>query len=338
MNVAPRIPAQTPARNDDVTVMNARQSSATECPTGNAAPLQLRPLLIIAAIAFLIVLFTPSDAWAWGPGTHIKLASDLMKNLALLPGGVAALIASHRRFFQFGNVATDIVLAKKMSRVKQICHRWATGFKLLENAESDEVRAFCYGYLAHLAADTVAHNKFLPRQMAVSRCTVSFGHFYWEVRADATLREGHWKRLNKLISDDFCEPERLLESQLKATMLSFHTNLAIFRQMNRLASEKAWQRSVRFWTRLSRHDLDHEVLSSYHGESMQRILDVLTHGQKSALLHEDPNGNALLAYAKAQRRQLRQLKRAGLSDTELVREAAAGHAPQKRALTPDSGR
>lgn len=325
--------------NGDVTGNSTRRSTSTgeratrtTADTARVSSLHLRRALCIAAAAALVVLLTPTDAWAWGPGTHIKLASDLIKNLSILPGGVAALVASHRRFFQFGNVATDIVLAKKMSRVKQICHRWTTGFKLLENAESDEARAFCYGYLAHLAADTIAHNKFLPRQMAVSRCTISFGHFYWEVRADAPLRECHWKRLNKLISDDFSEPEHLLESHLKATMLSFQTNLAIFRKINRLASEVAWQRSVRFWTKLSRHDLDHELLASYHGESMDRIADVLTHGRKSAVLHEDPNGNALLAYAKAQRRQLRQLKRAGLSDAELVKEAAAGHAPVKRAL------
>ncbi len=67
---------------------------------------------------------------------------------------------------------------------------------------------------------------------------------------------------------------------------------------------------------------------------MERIVDVLTRGDKSTLLHEDPQWKrALLAYAKAQRRQLRQLKRAGLSDTELVREAAAGHAPENRAMT-----
>lgn len=307
-------------------------TDATRTNRSNTA-IRSRAIVGIVAFAGLIVLLTPSDAWAWGPGTHIKLASDLMKNLALLPGGLAALIAANRKFFQFGNVATDIVLAKKMSRVKQVCHRWETGFKLLEHAQSDPARAFCYGYLAHLAADTVAHNKFLPRQMAVSRCTVSFGHFYWEVRADAPLREGHWKRLNKLIAEDFREPEQLLESHLSKTMLSFQTNRAIFRQMNRLASEKAWQKSVRFWTKLSRHDLDHEVLGSYHAESMERIIDVLTHGEKSSVLHEDPNGNALLAYAKAQRRQLRQMKRAGLSDVELVREAAAGHAPEKRALS-----
>ena len=291
------------------------------------------PVVGLVLLAVLVVLLTPTDAWAWGPGTHIKLASDLIKNLAMLPGGVAALIAAHRRFFQFGNVATDIVLAKKMSSVKQLCHRWATGFKLLENSQSDAARAFCYGYLAHLAADTVAHNKFLPRQMAVSRCTVSFGHFYWEVRADAPLREAHWKRLNKLIRDDFREPERLLESHLKATMLSFQTNRAIFRQVNRLASEKAWQRSVRLWTKLSRHDLDHDLLGSYHAECMERIIDVLSRGELSAVLHEDPNGNALLAYAKAQRRQLRQLKRAGLSDAEFIREAAASHAPENRAMS-----
>ncbi|MCB9854354.1 MAG: zinc dependent phospholipase C family protein [Phycisphaerales bacterium] len=330
MEYASSIPHRTSKGNDNVTgaATNARRADRPTFP----AP-SFRRLIALAVVAVFAVLLTPSHAWAWGPGTHIKLASDLMRNLALLPGGVAALIAAHRRYFQFGNVATDIVLAKKMSRVKQVCHRWSTGFKLLENAESDQARAFCYGYLAHLAADTVAHNKFLPRQMAVSRCTVSFGHFYWEVRADASVREAHWKRLNKLIRDDFHEPERLLETHLKATMLSFHTNRAIFRQVNRLASEKAWQRSVRFWARLSRHDLEDTVLQSYHAESMERIIDVLSRGRESAILHVDPNGNALLAYAKAQRRQLRQLKRAGLSDAELVREAAAGHAPENRALS-----
>jgi hypothetical protein len=47
-------------------------------------------------------------------------------------------------------------------------------------------------------------------------------------------------------------------------------------------------------------------------------------------LHDDPNGNVALAYARAQRRQLRQLNRAGIPDSEIIREAAAGHAPTRR--------
>ncbi|MFQ5495328.1 MAG: zinc dependent phospholipase C family protein [Phycisphaerae bacterium] len=289
---------------------------------------------ILAVLAVVILLATPSDAWAWGPTTHVKLATDLLSNLSLLPAAVAALIAAHRRHFAYGNIATDTVLAKKMSRVKQVCHRWTTGFNLLESAESDAGRAFAFGYLSHLAADTVAHNKFLPRQMAVSRSTVSFGHLYWEIRADALIEKKHWRMLRSLVHGSYAEPEAMLEHQLSATLLSFKTNRVIFKQVNLLASERAWRRSVEFWARMSRHPLDAAVVRDYHRESLDRVIDVLAHGARSRVLHEDPNGNAALGCAKAQRKQFRKLKRARLPDHHLIRETAAGHAPARnRAMT-----
>lgn len=292
----------------------------------------------VLALAAVLTLVLCSDAYAWGPATHVKLASDLLANLSLLPAAVAALIVRNRRFFVYGNVATDTVFAKKLSRVKQICHQWYTGFSLLDRAESDAGRAFAYGYLAHLAADTVAHNKYLPRQMAVSRSTVSFGHLYWEIRADARIDRPYWSQLRRLLRGRFPEPEALLEAHLTNTLLSFQTNRFLFRRMNLLASESAWRRSVDFWSRLSRFDLDPAMLESYHGDSISRVIDVLRLGRSSVVLHEDPNGNFALAYAKAQRRQLRQMKRARLPHGHMIREAAEGHAPsngRQRPLTVD---
>jgi len=288
--------------------------------------------IILTAAA--IVLMSGSDAWAWGPATHIQLASDLLSHLGLLPAGVAALIAAHRRYFLYGNVATDTVLAKKMSKIKQVCHRWETGFSLLESARTDKGRAFAYGYLAHLAADTVAHNKFLPRQMAVSRSTIRFGHFYWEVRADALVDKEHWRLLRRLVRGRYPEPEDLLQAHLRATMLSYKTNRVIFKQINLLVTERAWRQSVEFWARMSRHTLNADVIHDYHAESLERITDLLTRGPASTVLNEDPNGNASLSYAKAQRRQLRQMKRARIPHGHVIREAAAGHAPvRNRALS-----
>lgn len=279
-------------------------------------------------LGILVVLCAPSDAYAWGPGTHIKLAHDVLANLNLLPAAVAALIAANRRAFIYGNVATDTVLAKKMSKVKQVCHRWATGFGLLNSAETDEGKSFAYGYLAHLAADTIAHNKFLPRQMAVSRSTITFGHFYWEVRADSRITRPHWDSLQTLLHGIYPEPERLLETHLTATMLSFRTNRVLFKRMNLLAAEHGWRKSVEFWSKLSRFSLDDQVIRDYHEESIGRTLDVLGKGSSSLVLHDDPNGNAALAYAKAQRRQLKQFKRAHIAHGHVIREAAAGHAPR----------
>lgn len=281
----------------------------------------------VAALAILIVLTIAQDAFAWGPVTHVKLASDLLLNLGLIPGAIAALIARHRRFFVYGNVATDTVFAKKMSKVKQVCHRWSTGFSLLDRAETDAGRAFAYGYLCHLAADTVAHNKFLPRQMAVSRSTVSFGHLYWEVRADARVDGPYWSQLRRSLHGTYPEPESLLQSHLQRTLLSYKANRLLFKRMNLLASENAWRRSVDFWEKLSRFSLERPVVESYHAESLGRIVDLLRNGTNSLVLHEDPNGNFALAYARAQRRQLRQMKRAGIPDAQVIEEATCCHAP-----------
>lgn len=290
----------------------------------------MAPGRFTAGLAALVFLTLGSDAWAWGPGTHIKLATDLLSNLALLPAGVAAILAANKRFFLYGNVATDTIFAKKLSRIKQVCHHWTTGFGLLKSARTDAGRSFAYGYLAHLAADTVAHNKFLPRQMAVSRSTVSFGHLYWEIRADASVDRSCWRALRSTLRGTYPEPERLLESHLRATMLSFKTNRVIFKRMNLLASERGWRRSVEFWSRLSRFSLDQGILEAYHREAMDRIVDLLDHGEASAVLHEDPSGNAALAFARAQRKQLKQMKRARMPHDHVIWEAAVGLAPRPR--------
>lgn len=285
------------------------------------------------ALAAIVVLMAGADAWAWGPVTHIKLASDVLSNLWLLPTALGALITRHRRFFLFGNVATDTVFAKKMSKIKQVCHQWNTGFSLLDSAKTNSAKAFAYGYLAHLAADTVAHNKFLPRQMAVSRSTVSFGHLYWEIRADAMIDKKYWARLRARLHERYDGPERMLETHVRQTMLSFRTNMAIFRRVNMLGSLKGWRRSVEFWSRLSRHQLDEAMLQQFHAEAIGRIVDVLSNGRASSVLQLDPNGNAALAYAKAQRKQLRQMRRARLPVEHVIEEATAGHAPSAKAAS-----
>jgi hypothetical protein len=257
----------------------------------------------------------------------MQLASDLLSNLWMLPAGVAALIVRNRRYFAYGCVATDTVFAKKLSGIKQICHHWSTGFGMFDAAQTDSAKAFCYGYLAHLAADTVAHNKYLPRQMAVSRSTVSFGHLYWEIRADATVRPTRWQELHAALRESYPEAERLLEDRLRETLLSFRANRILFRRMNLLTSERAWRKSVQLWSRLSRFPLDSRLLRAYHDDALDRVVDVLSRGRTSRLLYEDPNGNSALACAKAQRRLLRKMKRARIPHAHIIREAAAGHAP-----------
>jgi len=58
------------------------------------------------------------------------------------------------------------------------CHHWHVGEEILAAADSPELSAVGYGYLAQLAADTVAHNLFVPRQLLITSTTQALGHTY----------------------------------------------------------------------------------------------------------------------------------------------------------------
>ena len=70
-------------------------------------------LLSVLCVAVLLLAATPTDAYAWTPGTHIFLGEAVMRSLALLPAGVAELIGAFPYDFLYGNIAADPIIAKK---------------------------------------------------------------------------------------------------------------------------------------------------------------------------------------------------------------------------------
>jgi hypothetical protein len=298
--------------------------------------LSWRKVLVIVGI---LVMALSADAYAWGPATHVKLASDLLAQLQLLPAGVAALLAAYRRNYIFGNIAADVVIAKRLSRVRQFCHHWKTGFAILEDARTDAGRAFALGYLSHLAADTVAHCKFLPRQMTVTRTTMSFGHLYWELRADTTVGPYYWQVLRDVMDEAFAEHAASLSARLTDTFLPFSLNWQLFYGMNNVISRRTWMRAMTQWSDRSRWHLSDQLMREYRAESLERMMDIVARQRSAAVLHDDPNGNAALAYTRMQRRQLRQMARAGLVAPHILHEAEVIHAPRSGPLgtRPDPG-
>jgi len=282
---------------------------------------------VLGFAAFVVVL-TPTDASAWGPATHVKLASDLLDQLHLLPPALALLLARYRKDYLFGNIAADVVMAKRLSRIKQMCHHWATGFAMFDDAPDDRGRAFALGYLSHLAADTVAHNKFLPRQMTLTRTTMTFGHLYWELRADSTIGPYYWAQLRTALKEVYAQHEAVLSSRLTDTFLPFPVNWRLFYRMNRFVSRRLWLKAMQHMVAASRWNLSDHLMREYRAECLARMIDLVTHLQQSTLLHEDPNGNAALAYTKMQRRQLRQMARAGLITPHMLYEAEQVHSPK----------
>lgn len=284
--------------------------------------------LTVLVLLLAFVAIAPSSAAAWGPATHTKIAADLLNQLALAAPALAALLVRYRRDFVFGNIAADVVFAKRLSRVKQFCHQWSTAFRLLDDARSDAHRAFAYGYLAHLAADTVAHNKYLPRQMTLTRTTLSFGHLYWELRADSTIGMHYWDQLREVLDGRFLQHESVLQQRLTDTLLPFHWNLAIFYRLNTAVSRKGLIRTMDVWYHRSRWELPEDILAEYRAECVERAVDILVQGPRSAVVYDDPNGTAALGHTREQRRQLRRMARAGVLHPHVIAEATAMHAPR----------
>ena len=120
-----------------------------------------RVFLALGVVALVAVCF-PESAHAWTPGTHVYLGESLLANLHLLPAATAELLRAFPFDFLYGNIAADSSIAKKYAPVGRHCHYWHVGQEIHDEARTDSLRAFGLGYLCHLAADTVAHNYFVP--------------------------------------------------------------------------------------------------------------------------------------------------------------------------------
>lgn len=262
--------------------------------------------MIRIGLVALVVLLTSADvALAWGLPTHMRLAQEVLWQLSLLPAGVAALLSRHVVSYLFGNIAADVVCAKRLSRVRQFCHRWPTGLKLLEGAETESGRAFALGYLSHLAADTVAHNRYVPERVSATRTPVGLGHPYWELRADAAVGRECWEQVRSLLRRRYPEHEALLRPVLAPALLHFDWNRAVFYTLHLALSHEGAVRAAQAWHRVSRHRLDERMLESYRAEAVERMVSVVSEPFGSAVLGEDPNGSAALAVARWRQREMR---------------------------------
>ncbi len=279
-------------------------------------------------LAVACVLVDPASAFAWGPASHVGLGTTVLENLALLPAAVAAVLARHRVAYLYGNIAADVVFAKRLSRIKQFCHHWSTGFRLLDSARDDKARAFAYGYLSHLAADTIAHNKYVPHQIVVSQCSVNFGHFFWELRAESTESDANRNRLDALLEHEHDHHHLTLESHLTGTFLPYELNRRLFDYFNTLASMRTVARGVGLWNHRPRWHLPTELLDGYRGESVDRIVSLLEAQRDSVLLREDPNGTSAMMQISVRQRELRRMKRRGLPVRHRIQEAARSLGPQ----------
>jgi len=261
------------------------------------------PLLIsVLVVAVLLIAATPATAYAWTPGTHIFLGEAIMRSLSLLPASVAEIIAAFPYDFLYGSIAADTSIAKKYAAAGRHCHSWNIGFEIYDKAKPEPMRAFGLGYLAHLAADTVAHNYFVPHQLAVTSTTAALGHSYWESRIDTHVGERFSRRAREIILLDHSASDGHLDRILSPTIFSTPTNRRIFRGMVYVTDTESWQRIFQMVSEKSRWDLTEDEVGGYMTRSFNYIIDLLNRFDSAEAYALDPAGTNALREAKRVRR------------------------------------
>lgn len=268
----------------------------------------------------LLIALTPAVAHAWTPGTHILLGEAVLRSAALLPASVAELLQAFPYDFLYGSIAADTSIAKKYARFGRHCHHWYVGLEILDRARDETLKAFAYGYLAHLAADVVAHNWFVPHQLAVTSSTSAIGHSYWESRFETHLGAQHSRRAHEIILLDHARADDHLDRILSPTIFSTHTNRRIFRGMVRVTDAESWQRIFAVMAEKSRWDLAERDVGAYLGRSFDYVIDFLRRVDGSEPYAHDPSGEEPLRAAKAVRRTA--MRRGG---ADIARESAGRH-------------
>jgi hypothetical protein len=270
-------------------------------------------IILLVAIAAILI---PTDALAWGGGIHLQLGAQVLADLGGVSESMAALLAAHPKDFLYGCLAPDITVGKKYTHSLLHCHRWGIGRTLLKEAENDHQKACAYGYLCHLAADTVAHNYYVPYKIIRSFPTITMKHTYWEMRFETFVEKEIWELASVVCRADRRANDVLLRNVLATTIFSFGTNRKIFNSIMVLSRIERLRRIVQTLSSKSRYQLTESDREEYMQLAREAMLDFLQHPEDSKFLKVDPTGTRALAAADGLRKSLKLRFKSGFMSKE----------------------
>ena len=285
--------------------------------------LRLLGLGSLAAVT-LAVLLVPAPALAWGPLAHLSFSAQALGQLGSVPGPTRALLAEFAHDFLYGSLAADIVVGKNLARYVYHCHNWKVGFNVARAARTGAEQAFALGFLAHLAADTVAHNYFVPFKKVASFHRPRTRHAYWELRYDQRM-DPALSRVAREVSVRSCRHhDELLRRTLGgASVLPFSVSRQLFGSVLASARHQRFQALSRRVLAPERDlALEDDLVDETGQLVVQSILGLLRDGERCQAARADATGARNLRAASQLRRALaRRHRRLPLA---LARDVAIG--------------
>lgn len=150
----------------------------------------MKTIFKIIPLIAVSVLFIPSDALAWGIGTHLYVSQKVADAIILNgPYHLSSLIARNCTAFVLGNIAPDIFAFRDwfLRTSSPVMHGWAMAHRLFRAAENDAEEAFSLGYISHLSSDVICHNFFIPRFIFMWEHRLKITHIIAEAQVDGYI-------------------------------------------------------------------------------------------------------------------------------------------------------
>jgi hypothetical protein len=262
------------------------------------------PLLVVA----LVIIAWPSDAQAWGPLAHLNFSAQALASLGTVQPGLRQVLTDFGDEFLYGSLAADIVVGKNMARYLYHCHNWRVGFNVFKHAKPGGEQAFALGFLSHLAADTVAHNYFVPYKTVASYHKVNTRHAYWELRYDQKMDKALSKLAKQVTTRSMRNHDDYLERMLYgSSVLPFRVSKQLFRSLLATARiGRFGQVSSLTFARERKLPLEPDLVTDTNDLAFRAIVGMLNEGERSEAARADATGARNIRLASDLRKSLKQ--------------------------------
>ncbi len=263
----------------------------------------------ILVFTVLIILMLPATAWAWGPAAHLDFGLTILDDISLLAPVVADLLSKHPLDFLYGSIAADITIGKNLSPYYLHCHNWQVGLSVRDLAKREATRAFAWGYLAHLAADVVAHNYFIPYKLIQYYNRRRAPHAYWEIRFDTRMRREAWQLARKLATQSYKQHDQHLRDILTGPLFPFSVNKQLFNSMVLFNQIFSWKRMVDAHAQRTKMVLSEQEVAENYQLAIEKIRQLMGECPQDSFQEADPTGHRNLLIARDLCKRLRSLNR-----------------------------
>jgi hypothetical protein len=232
---------------------------------------------------FLAIFFIPSTADAWGPLTHVYLGYQIIDvGAALIPAGIYSVLKKYKNDFLYGNLSADIILGRRFHSFEKNSHNWEIAWKLFDASKTDRQKAFAYGYLMHLCADSVVHN--------LKPNGIPFNHSLLEIKSDSIMDKKYRRMLKRLDKTMQKKNDVFLEKKLESLFFSFKTNRRIFKSFLLLSRLPNYSPVSTFIDNKFPYEITVGDIYNFQRQSLDKMIELLNGGRNADVLNEHPMG------------------------------------------------